>query len=239
MAIPATSFMFSVLALLRPSKSPHLVASAIGAIVLIFSCSKTPIQIFIFAATSTIAEDSRFLLVSIPIYIALFLILVFSFKDSSPNDPEEDIEHQFRFSRAIGIGSAFIAMTSAAVSATNDTAFWISYLAALIQLATFIIYSTIRLIREESESQVKIFQISFMMFMFLICFVYSLSHATLTDGIFSNVQGETKVVDRYGLTMIVFGTLWLVYEIYWIRRIWQIVEFRLREPPPAGHAQAN
>ena len=50
-----------------------------------------------------------------------------------------------------------------AAAADDDTAFWIAYFAALIQLGTFI--DSTRLIREESESQIKI-QISFMMFMF-------------------------------------------------------------------------
>ena len=195
---------------LRPSKSPHLVASTIGVFALLYACR-----------LARDLEDYRFLLIAIPIYITLALIVIFSFKDKSLHDPDEDVEIQFRFSRAMGIGSAVIAMTMAAIMVKDEFEFHLAYLAAGVQLMTFILYSTIRLIKEESQAQAKVFQISFMMFVFLISSVYCLSK--------SGKAPDEWLFNRFALTSLVFGALWLVYELFWIRRIWQIVEVRLRE----------
>ena len=115
----------------------------------------------------------------------------------------------------MGIGTAFLGMLLA-TKVPDEMAFGVAYGAAAIQLVTFIAYSTIRLVREESEAHDKIFQISFMMFVFLLSAIWCLSKN----------PGFTSL--RYNISTAIFAYLWLRYEIFWIRRIRQIVEVRFR-----------
>ena len=216
---PGSSAILPLIEFLRPSRSPHLVSSTIG----------TGSVCFIAFEQGTVS-DFEFLLVSIPVYLTLFLIMIFSFRDKGIVDPEEDIENQFRFSRALGIGSAILAMGIVVVFFQSEGGFffYLCYFAALAQLITFVFYSLVRLVREESKHDGRLFQISFMMFVFLIISTYCFSVGTIHDDIFIiRDAGGADRINRAGITGIIFGILWLIYEIFWILRIYRIVEFRI------------
>ena len=201
----------SILDLVRASKSPHLVVSAIGAFSIIYCSNSIHIK-----------SDVKFWCVSIPVFITLFLVTIFSFKDNFAVENDEGIENHFRFSRAMGVGSAIIAMALSGIlnKSEPDQYFYIAYIVAIIQLATFIVYSAIRMFKEESKERIHIFQISFIMFVFLISFSYSMS----------KLSGSAKDdFIRYSVSATVFGCLWMIYEVFWVRRILQIVEFSVRE----------
>lgn len=204
------SFLFGI-GLLRPSKSPHLVASVVGVFVILLICDADLYPVW----SKFLSSDVRFYSVALPIYVTLVLLQHFSFRDDS-RDPDEEAEPQFRFTRAMGIGTAFLGMLLA-TKVSGQIEFWVAYGAAVVQLITFIAYSTIRLVREESEAHAKIFQISFMMFVFLLSAIWCLS------------QSPGPKSFRYGLSTVIFAGLWLRYELFWIRRIRQIVEVRFRE----------
>lgn len=200
----------SILDFVRASKSPHLVVSVIGVVSIIYG-------------SKIINSDTRYWWVAIPIFVTLSLITLFSFKDNLTDENDEGIENHFRFSRAMGVGTAIIAMvlTGFLNNKEPDHVFYIGYFVAIIQLVTFIVYSAIRLFKEESEAKLHIFQISFIMFVFLIAFIYSYNAS-------SNIK-DVKIWNRYMVSAVVFGLLWLIYEVFWVRRILQIVEFRVRE----------
>ena len=205
---------------LRPSRSPHLVASAISVFATCF--------LLVFSDEIEPVTEKEFILFAIPVYFTLLLIVFFSFKDISV--PElEDMENHFRFSRAMGIGSAILAIAMIVILMDeNDRYYRLAYSCALVQLVTFILYSLIRLIKEESSADIRIFQISFMMFIFLIAGVFCLSYVVDTgDGIFSYTLDEARVINRFGWTAAFFGLLWAVYEAFWILRVLRIVEFRV------------
>lgn len=230
MSIAAAAQFLPLVDFLRPSKSPHLVAGSIGSVSLIISGNEN-------------FSDSRFLMVSIPIYLTLFLIVLFSFKDRMPTNTEDDIESNFRFSRAMGIASAAVVLVLAAIiiHKDNQARFLIIYTSALLQLITFWIYTGIRLVKEEPPSKYTVFQISFMMFVFLVAFTYCFAQADFGDTLLlkdtgGSISGDgappqkgTQSIDRYAVTGIIFFLLWIVYELYWLRRIWQLIEFNVRE----------
>ena len=227
---PGVSPLLPLIEFLRPSRSPHLVSSIIGSGSVCF---------LLFDHGNV--TDYEFLLVAIPVYFTLLLIMVFSFRDKSSADPDEDIENHFRFSRALGIGTAIFAMGLVVVifPQSGGLYFYLCYLAALTQLITFVFYSLVRLVREESRNDGRIFQISFMMFIFLIvatfCFAVGSEHDGMvqyTEKVEEVIGGEIKEeeikkINRAGITGLVFGALWLIYELFWILRIYRIVEVRL------------
>ena len=222
--IPNPLPLLPLIEFLRPSRSPHLVASAIG----VFATC------YLLDFVDDSVSDGEFILFAIPVYFTLLLIVFFSFKDISV--PElEDVENHFRFSRAMGIGSAILAIAMIVVLMNEDDRYYrLAYSCALVQLVTFILYSLIRLIKEESSADIRIFQISFMMFIFLIAGVFCLNGAIDTEeGIFFTSDG---FINRFGWTAAFFGLLWAVYEAFWIRRVLRIVEFRVLDTtePVAG-----
>jgi len=105
--MPITSslpFLASVLDVVRPSKSPHLVASFIGVVSLL-------------VIGHNVDNEIRYWLIAIPVTMALVLVVMFSFKDrivqidkDATKTELENIENEFKFARSMGIGSAILAL---------------------------------------------------------------------------------------------------------------------------------
>lgn len=206
--MPASSIIYAFgpfLDAIRPSKSPHLVASTIGVVSIIWLSLKD----------DNILSDARFWCVSICILFALIGAVYFSFKDTI--DEQDEIENHFKFARAMGIGSAVLALTLSGILIELSVCYFIGYSFSAIQLLTFIAYSAIRLFKPEKKEKLKIFEISFIMFVFLIGCVYCLSQIT----------SDIEITPRIFFPPIIFGFFWLIYELFWIWRIFQLVELRL------------
>jgi len=117
----------------------------------------------------------------------------------------------------------------------------------VVQLLTFIAYSAIRLMKEEFESRLRIFEISFIMFVMLLGLVYCLSEVDFSfDDNNQTKNNESEDSDmmieeesndnqdrknkntRFLFPSFFLFCLWLRYEIFWVRRMLQIVEVRVR-----------
>ena len=228
MAISASlPFLTSVLEVLRPSKSPHLIASTCGVICL-----------SVISHNDLVKEPVRFLFIAIAAVVALILVVEFSFRDrndiasngSSEDKDQDELESQFKFSRSMGIGVSIIALLLAGILTSNGSpySFYSAWAVSTIQLGTFMVYSAIRLKKEEVESHLKIFEISFIMFVILLGLVYCLSK-TWTNQVSSDSPVVFLPVDgRFAFSSAVFFLLWLRYEIFWVRRMFQIVEIQVR-----------
>ena len=216
-------FLASFLEVLRPSKSPHLVATSIGVVCL-----------GVVSNDEWVGGIARFLCIAIAALVALVLVVVFSFrdrvdvkyKDHADDEIQQDMETQFKFARSMGITSAIIALllSGILINGRPDYCFYIAWTVAVVQLSTFIVYSSIRLKKEEVESKLNIFEISFMMFVLLLGFVYCLSQ--LEKEVDSTNQLGPDL--RFLFSTISLFFLWFRYELFWVRRIFQIVEVRVR-----------
>ena len=209
--LTTTPVLASLLELVRPSKSPHLIASIIGILSLALICT---IRV----------SDTQFWFVSIPIYLTMVVVVLFSFRDV-PDEDDTDVENHFRFARAMGIGTGILGMALAGFLfeyPEKEVVFFVAYAIALLQLSTFVFYSALRLFKKEKEVRIKIVEISFIMFIHLLGFTYCMSNVSIdAEGDFI---GQSL---RYALSSVVLGVLWLIYEIFWIRRIFRIIEIRV------------
>ena len=226
-------FLMSFVDVLRPSKSPHLVASSFGVVCLCLVSDNLLVK-----------GVDRFLCISIAASIALILVVLFSFRDRisykdrniSEDEAPEELETQFKFARSMGIGSAIFALVLAGIliNGRPDLYFYIAWIVAAAQLLTFTVYSAIRLIKEEVESELKIFEVSFIMFVMLLGFIYCLSQLEKSvsscppDSSNCNWFSSREPDGRYLFSAAILFLLWLRYEVFWVRRIFQIVEVRVR-----------
>ena len=219
--------VFSIIELIRPSKSPHLITSLIGVLAIVFLGSEY--------STTSFISSKEFWFISVPVYITMVIIVLFSFRDY-PDENDEELEGHFRFARAMGVGTGILGMALAGALLNNDEIpasegllvgegkhgdfiFFTAFFVSLVQMLTFVSYSAIRIFKEERESRLKIFEISFIMFVFLIGFIVSVYEIKLVQ--------DSAVPWRNIVSSVLLFSLWLVYEIFWIRRIFQIVEIRL------------
>ena len=214
-------FLTSFLEILRPAKSPHLVASSFGVVCL-----------SVVSDDKYVSELDRFLFIGIAAVLALVVVVGFSFgdritKESSNSDVniQEEMENQFKFSRSMGIGSSLLALmlTGILMEDGSRALFNLAGGVSAVQLLTFMAYSTIRLKKEEIESELKIFEMSFIMFVMLVGFVYCLSEVSMRE----TKEKPYEFDMRFAFSAAVLFFLWLRYEVFWVRRMIQIVEIRV------------
>ena len=201
--------------------------------------------------------------IAIPTVLTLIAVVGFSFSDgniktianATKEDVLEDIENQFKFARSMGIASSLLGAVLAGylVNDSDTFSFFVAWTASAVQLLTFISYSAIRLKKEEIVSELRIFEISFIMFVMLIGFIYCLSEAgdpnlfsqkagsdetamgvemeVQSDSIEESQVGPVEFISykmRFAVSATVLFLLWLRYEIFWVRRMLRIVEIRVR-----------
>ncbi len=216
-----TSLFVSALDLLRPSKSPHLISITVGTISLVFLGLKP-------------VSQSEFWYIAIPIYITMFILVYFSFKDVPDADEIKDeesrksiVEGYFRLSRTLGIATSIGGMVFAAVmiSKSKSDLFFVSYCIATSQLLVFLAYSAIRLFKEEEESRLKIVEISLITNVLLIGTIYCITQIDIDSETGIKFKEESL---RYTCSSIALFCLWLVYEGFWLARIASLFKVEIR-----------
>lgn len=229
----------------NPSKSPFYGVVTFGAISLILSCEGI--------------EHVPWRQIAIPIYIVLFLSMLFSFT-SQPKFTPADYEDQLKFARSFSLSSALMSLVITSRQTNHyKMAFYLCYVPCLIQIIVFLLYSYARSYQEDKGSKINFVQFSLITTTFLIGASYSdtqfakayqvsqptsvsQSSSETASSYNSNTGSEDadQKVDnknigrRYLEVVIGFYFLWLVCIVYWVKHLFTLIKFTVsipRDPP--------
>lgn len=213
MAIASLAAFGPLIEYLRPSKSPYLLMVLFGAISIAWT-------------TEIFANEDEWPMLIIPQYIALVIFSLFAFFGKCEVSSEEQ-EEQLRFSRAISIAVALMCLTyGASVTTDKNALFNFNYFACLFQLTVFAIYTAARLYKEDKASNFNFFQFAFVTSVYLVSATYTLSYIDYADG--SYIMEEPNI-DSYFISCVIFYLLWAACQIYWVKRIFFLVNISVRD----------
>ena len=190
----------------RPSRSPYL-------IVILFGISGI---VYLGFSQELIG---KWYSISIPLAAVLCLLTYFTLISQNSEiieQTEKDTEGELKFSRAICISIGILCLIFGCEELVdNDLAYSFHYVICLCQVTIFVIYTAVRIKREEpaTAASPNHFQIALVTSAYLIGATICVQHAdfSLDD------LDKDQMYDRFLLSMIFFYILWMWCLYYWIR----------------------
>lgn len=189
----------------RPSRSPYL-------IVILFGISGI---VYLGFSQELIG---KWYSISIPLAAVLCMLTYFTL--ITPNSEiveqtEKDIEGELKFSRAICISIGILCLILGCEELVdNDMAYSFHYMICLCQVTIFVIYTAVRIKREEPATAAtpNHFQIALVTSAYLIGATICVRHAD-----FPWVSDNGQIYDRFLLSTIFFYILWVWCLCYWVK----------------------
>ena len=216
----------SVIDFFRPSKSPYLlvIVAGIGGVLL---------------ACSDFIDEDRFFLIAVPIYIVLMILTHYSWisVDSNWEDQKKsEFEGQLKFSRAVCIICGLGCLVYSAKEEIDVDGFALIYMTSMFQIVVFVVYAAARVKIEEPATSANYFQMALVTSAFLIGATYCVFEWANTDnGVLmgdetAQTDGRelTEYQRRYLLSSILFYVYWGWCQIFWIKRLADIIQIQVR-----------
>lgn len=200
----------------NPTRSPFYPIVAFGTSALVLSC--------------TGIADPLWYFVSVPISLAIFAALAFSFR-SQPELSAEEHHEQLIFARSLSISSALLAFAITARATDQDSmAFWVTFSICIIQSVVFYLYILARS-RSREPMKMNFVQIALITTALLIGACHSLyeyaSNAPVTpaEGTSapasdsSSTPPDPEAAEHYFRAGAVVIGLWVWCIGFWVRHL--------------------
>lgn len=220
-----------------PSASLPVIAAAIGN----FSPAKSPVYATVASASAAsliicngMPEDTaHWKLVAIPLFCFIFLLILLSFR-IQPTFTSEEYQDSLRFSRSVGMSTAFIALSVASIQTAGHDIFWASYICCLIQAITFFLYSYARSMKDEHkedeedrDDEPHINYVQFVLITSTLLLAASFAAmASTTEN--SHIKGFEEA--RFVVTSGVLYMFWACCMLFWIKYLASIIHLRVTIP---------
>jgi hypothetical protein len=210
---PTVSVATTIFSYFRPSKSPFYGVIAFGTAALILSCERI--------------DGPLWWAVSTPIWCVLALALLLSFQNK-PLFDEGQYEEQLRFARSFGISSALLSMvlTARAVQ-PNLPAFWGSYLACLLQVVVFLLYTWARSATEEHRETLNFVQFSLITMTLLVGASYALTEYVENLPKPGKDNANVEIAYRYLASAVGLYLLWASCVVRWIMHLGSLIKVEI------------
>ena len=221
--------------LLRPTKSPHLLVFLAGTICVYF-----------FPGAD--AGNTAAFLFHIPIYVILTIAMFLSFfyqppeitklldAQDIPDEPQnttnlediQEVEHQFKFSRAFCLVTGIIALFIFARDFDPDLGLFsfFAYGVIILHIVIFLFYMVLRVLREEGLKRYAVYQIGLITGVVVIAF--SLAYTTMGEQL--AFDGEPVPMDWSRNNLIFYGVIWFSYVVFWVSLLRHFIQINVVEP---------
>ena len=223
--IGTISALAAVLEHFRPSKSPYLLVIIAGIGGVLIACSP-----FI--------DQERFYWIAIPIYIVLVFLTHYSLISVDSNGEtltKSEVVGQLKFSRSVCVISGIGCLVFAGFNEIESDRFALIYISSMVQTIVFVVYTAARVRKEEPVTSANHFQIALVTSAYLIgttsCIYLmdSWGFETYSAGNGDDNLGEIIRIDKYFLSAILFFVCWGWCQLYWVRRLREIIQISVAE----------